>query len=674
MRLEDWAWVSFIPLLPLVLALLLGVVIGALRWELPRRFVATSTVWALFGSLVFTLLAFFELVAQPDKPPIVDRLAGWIGVGVGQEALGGSLTLRFDPLSAVFCLLISGVGFLVALYGVVHMRSEERDDGGYARFFGFLAFQLAAMLILVLADNLLLLLLGFGAIVVGTQFLVGFFYSDESLTRSGGAAGVAGLVGLGGLLFSVVMAFRGLAEMGRPGLTFSKLEVSLPALAVATVDLPIWLGGAGVPLPELLAGGVAVAACAVAPIWPLACWLPGGSRGPVPSLILIQTVTTMAAAGYLLARFSPWLEMAPVVSVGLAWLGAVSAFSAALMACSRFEITRVLAWSSVSQFGFVLLAAGAGGFSESVFHVIAHAFSKGLLLMAVGVVVLAVAGERDMRRMGNLGSRLTLTRVDLWIGVFALAGGLPLTAGFFSLHEVLEATVRAEGLSGRGGLYGLGLATLSLTSFYIVRLMYLSLYGNTRLPPHVQREAIQDPEPRILWPMGIMAGLAILGSVIGLPQIWSDLLFSGGVRDANSLQNFLGGVVAGNSPPLRDSSAQWSLVGQATLMTWLGAVPAAWLYLLRPEWNDRLSAMVARTRVRFRIRQPAFVSTLANRPATIWPRLREERAAPFGRGRPSRVPEWLLQTVQSGFLQHYLGFVAAGSFAVLLYFLLAGSR
>ncbi len=674
MELDERLWVGLIPAFPLLLAFFYVLTRGVLRWEIPVRWVSSSVILASFSALLFTCVSVFRFFSQSSEVVLVDRLAQWIGVGVGSGALVGGLAFRFDPLSAVFSLLVSGIGFLIVLYGVVHMRSTDEAVGDYARFFGLISFEIAAMLILVLADNLLILLLGFGAVVAGVQFLVAFSYSDEDLAKSATVSGVVGLIAFGALLFSISMAFRGLAEMGRPGLDFSSLEASLPALAVATVDLPGWLGGSGLPLPEVLAFGIGLAACGLASLWPLFCWLPGSSRGRVPASALIQTVTMLAAAGYLLARFSPWLALAPHVSMGIVWLGVISACVAAVLACTRFEITSVLAWSSVSQFGLVLMAAGAGGYTESVFHVIAHSFSKGLLFMAAGVVVLAVAGEHDMRRMGNIGSRLTLTRIDLWIGAFALAGGVPLTAGFFSMQGVFESVLRVESLPGLSIIHALILLTFALTSFYILRLIYLSLYGTTRLPSAVKWEAIEDPAPRILWPMGIMAGLSIAGSVIALPQIWSDLLFSGEVQDSNSLQNFLSGVLSDGDRISREPADQWSLVGQSTLVTWLGAMSAFWLYILRPNWRVRAESVRDRLWSSGRTFGALEFPKLRVQRDRWVRRIREERPLPSMRGHSSGLPEPFLKFFQSGFLQHYLGFVAAGCFILLAYFVLMGGR
>ena len=672
MPIENWIWMGLIPGLPLLLSVFYGLAKGLFRWELSRKWVSVSLILTLLICFLLSFLSLLDLVGQPEGTALVDRWATWIGVGVGPKALVGGFALRFDPLSSVFALLVSGVGFLIALYSVVHMDSGASEERSYDRFFGFFIFQLFAMLALVLADNLLILLLGFAMLVMSTQLLTAFSYSDPAQARGATWAGTAGLIGFGGLLFSVMMVFRGLSQMGRPGLSLSQLEASLPALAVATVDLPGWLGGVGVPLPELLAIGVALSACSLASLWPFLCWLPQGSRGPVPALVLIQTVTTLAAAGYLLARFSHWLALAVATSEALAWLGGVGALVAAGVACTRFEITRVMAWSSVSQFGLVLLAAGVGGYTEAVFHVIAHAFAKGVLLMGVGVIVLAVAGERDLRRMGNIGSRLTLTRIDLWVGVFALAGGLPLTAGFFSMQGILEATLRAETITGGVFLQILILMTFALTSFYLIRMIFLSLYGNTRLPPKVKWEAIEDPPPRILWPMGVLAGLTIAGSLIGLPQIWSDLLFSGEVQDSNSLKNFIARVVAGTESLERESARQWAAVGQVAAASWLGAIPAIWLYLIRPDWNDRIARSWSRFRAfTMQMRPPAL-----SRSRALWMRflgsVRDEGEVPPLRGYSPGFPEHFLKIVQSGFLQHYLGFVAAGCFAILLYFMLAG--
>ena len=671
MPIENWISVGLIPFFPLLLTVFHGLSRGVFRWEPSKKWVSASLIVTLLASFVLSFLCLLDLVGEPEGSTLIDRIATWIGVGVGSSALVGGFALRFDPLSAVFALLVSGVAFLIALYSVIHMDSPPKEERSFDRFFGLFIFQVFAMLVLVLADNLLILLLGFALLVMSTQFLVGFFYADPDQARGATWAGTVGLIGFGGLLFSFMMVFRGLSQMGRPGLTLSQLEASLPALAVATVDLPAWLGGAGVPLPELLAFGVALGACSLASLWPFLCWLPQSARGPVPVSILLQTVTTLAAAGYILVRFSPWFSLAALTSEWLAWLGALGAFAAALIACTRFDITRIMAWSSVSQFGLVLLAVGVGGYIEAVFHVIAHAFAKGVLLMGVGVIVLAVAGERDLRRMGNIGSRLTLTRIDLWIGVFALAGGLPLTAGFFSMQGVLESTLRTEAVPGMVLLQILTLATFALTSFYLLRMIFLSLYGNTRLAAEVKWEAIEDPPPRILWPMGLLAGLTIGGSLIGLPQIWSDLLFSGEVQDSNSLENFISGVVPGTQALTRESTQQWAAVGQAVGVTWLGAIPAITLYLIRPDWNDRISRAWSRFR--------AFASQWSvpdfSRSRAIWMRwvesARDEGEVPPFRGYSPGFPEHFLKIVQSGFLQHYLGFVAAGCFAILLYFMLA---
>ena len=274
MLIENWSWVGLIPLFPLLLSIFYGFTRGLLRWELSNKWVSASLILAVLASFLFSFLSLLDLVADPDGTALVDQVANWIGVGVGSAALVGGLDLRFDPLSAVFCLLVSGVGFLIVLYSVVHMGTSDQEEKGFARFFGLFIFNFFSMLTFVLADNLLILLFGFAALVMSTQLLMGFLYADESLSRSATVAGTVGLVGFGGLFFSVVMAFRGLSEMGRPGLALSKLEESLPALAVATVDLPSWLGGPGIPLPEVLAMGVGVAACALASLWPVLCWLP----------------------------------------------------------------------------------------------------------------------------------------------------------------------------------------------------------------------------------------------------------------------------------------------------------------------------------------------------------------------------------------------------------------
>jgi len=581
-EIQPATWVRFIPALPLLAALVHGVMIGLFRRHLSSRAAAGITVGAIACALIFSLLAFADLLGTPGNEAIVDRVGTWMGLGVGESALVVDLAFRFDPLSAVMCLLITGVGLITLVHAVADLSEDAREDRGEQRFFAFASLLLAAMLLLVLADGFVLMIAGWSAVGVATWWLLGFWYRDDVRVRAATLGFVLGRIGDAAMIGAFAVIFWTLGSSGAYSAGFAALRNAAPTLAEAVLVWPDVLGGGTVRVAEVACFLLIVAIATRAGQLPLTGWLGEAVGAPVSALVLVHTVTTVAAPIYLATRLSFLFADAPVASATLAWIGAGTAFVGALVACAQIDVLRVLAWSTASQIGFALVAVGVGAPTAAIFQLIAHSFHKGLILMAMGVVIAAVGLERDLWRMGNLGSRLWRTRIDVWIAVLSISAALPISTGFFALEQVVVAAGIRDVLPGHGALMWLLLLGGAATAFHIVRLIALSLYGDTRIPSTVRWDEIEDPGPLVLWPMGVLAVLAIGGALFGMPQMWADLLFSG-IQDANSLHHFLMPVVGAAEVLPDPDGAAWRYAGLSAAMAVLGSAAAFWLYLYRPR-------------------------------------------------------------------------------------------
>ena len=676
-----------IPFPPLAVGFLLAMLGIFGRGALSRRTVAVIAVAGLAASFIVSVIAFSDLVFAGETTALVDRIAIWIGAGVGSSALIGDLALRLDALSAAFSLVISGVGLLLVFYVARLPELLPSADADAQRFFALASFQVGMSLLFVLADNLLLLMLAFLGVGLASALLAGFRHVEAEGSRLGGRVLMAGRVGDVALLVASLLLFRVLADTDAPGTGLAQVRGALLGLEGAAAALPAWAGSGGVGLLDAIGFCLVLATASLLAQLVFFAGSSADSAAPLPGSALMQTVTGMAVAGYLVVRFDFVFSEAPLAAGAMTGLGMAAALVGALFACRVRGISAVLAWSSVSQLGLVLVASGLGAQTAAVFQVISHAFFKGLLLMAAGVVVVAIKGEHDMTRMGNLGSRLTLTRIGFWIGAFSLAGGLPLTAGFFSIQQVVIATRAADPGLAHGLIYPGVLFTLALTAFYIVRLILLSLYGETRLPSHVHWDEVEDPEPPILWAMGSLASLSILGAVIGFPQFWADFFFNGDIERSNSLHYFLAsGVDPAPETPL-DAAQTWAVSGSTVLMTVLGFSAAILGYAVRPA---RLVAWVhgpQRLWDRVAPRLSAFLSVPIRLGRLAGQRIgaavrdwgRDRPPAEAGPHRTSAgllrlLADQLIKQVQSGFVQHSLALSVTGSLALLAYFLWAGGH
>jgi NADH-quinone oxidoreductase subunit L len=457
----DLIWL--IPLVPAAGAAVNGLL--GIRW-FGRVAAALVACMSMAAALVLSVLAFIDLIALPAAVRVHDVvIASWIPAIPLETAQGiGRLdvpwALRLDPLSAVMILVVTLVGFLIHVYATGYMREEPR--GGYARFFCYLNLFCFFMLLLVLGSNFLVMFVGWEGVGLCSYLLIGFWYEKTSAADAGKKAFITNRVGDWGFLLGVFLVF----------FTFGTLDFREVAAAAAAQPVEAHGFGALSIICLLLFVGAAGKSAQI----PLHVWLPDAMEGPTPVSALIHAATMVTAGVYMVARNAVLFEQAPLVMTIVAIVGALTALMAATIGLVQNDIKRVLAYSTVSQLGYMFLATGVGAFAAGIFHLMTHAFFKALLFLGSGSVIHAMAGEQDMQRMGGLRKHMPVTFVTMMIGTLAIAG-IPPLSGFFSKDEVLARTFLDNRL-----LWVIAAVTALLTAFYMFRLIALTFYGEYRGP------------------------------------------------------------------------------------------------------------------------------------------------------------------------------------------------
>ncbi len=568
-------WIRWIPLLPLFAAAAHGVLLAFVRRAVTRTLVIAISVTAPFVAFLVTCRLFFQLVDLPaDQRLLVDELFPWIGAG----SFNAGLSLMFDPLAAVLTLVVTGVGTLIHVYSIGYMDDDHREDGGFQRFFCYLNLFTAAMLFLVLGENLLVMFLGWEGVGLCSYLLIGFWYGDRWNAYCGMKAFVVNRIGDFGFLCGIFLLFWAMADLGHASVSFPTLKEHIAALAERTVTVPAWLpGDTEWRFTTLVGLALFVGAVGKSAQIPLYTWLPDAMAGPTPVSALIHAATMVTAGVYMVCRMSFLYAEAPGASATIAWTGGVTALFAATMAIAQTDIKKVLAYSTVSQLGYMFLAAGCGAYTAAMFHVTTHAFFKALLFLGSGSVILAMHHEQDTDKMGGLRKRLPLTHAVFFVGVLAIAG-FPGLSGFFSKDEVLLSAWLAEAVPGHKTLYGIGLATAAITAFYMLRVHARTFWGESRAPREVQAH-VEEPAATVTSPLVVLAVLSVLGGAIGLSQLWGDLI---GIPHSNSLLNFFQGVVT-EHPHQVSHSTELALAGAAVAAMAVGFAFAYWLYVASPR-------------------------------------------------------------------------------------------
>ena len=480
--MERLVWL--IPLMPLVgFALLL---IGGRRMGEPRAgWLATA---ATAGSFAASVLVFIGLLGlEGEERSVTFTLFSWVPAG----DLSVDVSFLADPLSITMALFITGVSALIHLYSLGYMHGDEN----FSKFFLYLNLFVFSMLILVLSDNLLLTFLGWEGVGACSYFLISFWFADEANASAGKKAFVTNRVGDFGFMVAIFLTFGAFGTLSYTGI-FADTSVVTSTTASAIVLL-LMLGAAGKSAQ-----------------FPLYVWLPDAMAGPTPVSALIHAATMVTAGVYLLVRVNPLLAAADgwVLDL-LAWVGLATALIAATAAIAQKDIKKVLAYSTISQLGFMFVAVGVGSYTAAIFHMITHAFFKALLFLGSGSVIHAMHEEQDMSRYGGLARFLPVTAVTFGVGWLAIAG-VPPFSGFWSKDEILAGAWNNNKL-----LWALLLFAAMLTAFYMSRAVFMTFFGEKRWGTGSEHEAPHESPPTMLLPLVLLAGLATVAGVINLPFV-----------------------------------------------------------------------------------------------------------------------------------------------------------
>ena len=478
--------------------------------KLQKQTVSAVCVGAVVLAFVFACGAFWQYPdfarAHPEKVGYEKAMYTWLGTDTGHTnyvkrdgttaPFKADVGFLLDPLSAIWLLFVTGVGMLIHIYSTGYMAHE----GGYYRFFGYLNLFMFSMLTLILANNYALMFVGWEGVGLCSYLLIGFYFQRKSASDAANKAFIVNRIGDAGFLLGMFtiawyfgsLQFTTVTNLARSGY----FAIGDPVITAATLLL-------------------FVGACGKSAQLPLYVWLPDAMEGPTPVSALIHAATMVTAGVYMVARSNALFVLAPTSMKTVAIIGALTAIFAASIGLVQNDIKRVLAYSTVSQLGYMFLAMGVGAFAAGVFHVFTHAFFKALLFLGAGSVIHAMSGEQDMRNMGDLGRRIPITHWTMLVATLAIAG-IPPFAGFVSKDEILWQSWASEGGAYRL-LWFIGYATALMTAFYMFRLMYLTFNGHPRMSHEVEHHIHESPKSMTV-PLVILAFFALFAGYLGWPH------------------------------------------------------------------------------------------------------------------------------------------------------------
>jgi NADH-quinone oxidoreductase subunit L len=519
-------------------------------------------------SMIFAFGAILQLIARAPVQRVVEIvLFDWVPAGA-MHTMSGRLVnfnaqwaMLLDPLSAVMLGVVTGVGFLIHVYSTGYMAHE----GGYYRFFGYLNLFMFSMLVLVLGNNLLLLFVGWEGVGLCSYLLIGFYFLRKSASDAGKKAFIVNRIGDAGFVLGLLLLLNAIGT-----LRFTEIGPAIEAGGFTVGN------GVMTAIALLLFVGATGKSAQI----PLYVWLPDAMEGPTPVSALIHAATMVTAGVYMITRMNVVFQLAPVALAAVATVGAVTAIYAASMGLVQNDIKRVLAYSTVSQLGYMFLALGVGAFTAGIFHLMTHAFFKALLFLGSGSVIHALGGEQDMRKMGGLWSKIPITAWTFLLATIAISG-IPPLAGFVSKDAILAASFNARPL-----LWGIGLVTAGMTAFYMFRLVFLTFFGESRVPHDVEHHIHESPRSMTV-PLMILALLSVVGGWIGWPE---------SLGGSDHFAKFLDPVIARHAeviaavPEATQRASEYELMAASVLVGLIGISLAWFFYLRRPRIPGTLAA------------------------------------------------------------------------------------
>lgn len=563
----------------------------------------------------------------------------WISVG----NLHVSLSFLVDPLSAIMLLIVTGIGFLIHLYSTAYMK----HDAGFGKFFSYLNLFIFFMLLLVLGSNYVVMFIGWEGVGLCSYLLIGFWYHRSDYASAAKKAFVMNRIGDLGFLLAIFLIFN----------TFGSLEFSTVLPKVANLEV-------GNPTMLLITLLLFVAATGKSAQIPLFTWLPDAMAGPTPVSALIHAATMVTAGIYLIVRSNIMFILAPVTMEIIAIIGLATALLAAFIALTQNDIKKVLAYSTVSQLGYMFLGLGVGAFTGAFFHVITHAFFKALLFLGAGSVIHAMSNEQDMRMMGNLKKKLPITFITMFIGTVAIAG-IPPLAGFFSKDEILAHTFVHNQF-----YWILGFIGALFTAFYMFRMLFLTFYGKFRGTDEQAKHIHESPASMTI-PLIVLATLSVIGGLLNIPQA---------LGGSMGLATFLQPVFAASSSKIEadhlSHSTEYILMGASAIAAIGMAIYAYATYVSKgvvPGADHESRSAIARLSYhKFYVDEiyHAVIVKPLNMLSSFFFKVIDKRAIDGlvnGLGEGASQSGKLIRLLQQGNVGYYIFFMVIGVIALLTY-------
>jgi NADH-quinone oxidoreductase subunit L len=546
----------------LILSPFVGFLINGFRYKTHSYKVAGSiATTAVVISFICSVLLVAELIGlPPENRRILVSFFEWINVG----NLKIDAAFVVDQISAIMILIITGVGSLIHLFSISYMH----HDKGVAKYFAYLNLFIFNMLLLVLGSNLLVMFVGWEGVGLCSYLLIGFWFTDREKAAAGMKAFVTNRVGDAAFLLGMFIFFLTFGT-----LNFSELNALAPSASDAT-----WLGAVSLGTLFLFIGATGKSAQI-----PLYVWLPDAMAGPTPVSALIHAATMVTAGVYMIVRLNPMFAMAPNTMMIIAVIGAATAVTAATIGMTQWDIKKVLAYSTVSQLGYMFLACGVGAFGAAMFHLMTHAFFKALMFLGSGSVIHAMHEEQDIRKMGGLKKYLPITHFTFTLGWLAIIG-IPPFAGFFSKDEILWQAFHSS--YGHMALWAAGAMGATLTAFYMTRLMALTFWGQSRVPKNTHPH---ESDAMMTIPLIILGILSVIGGWIGIPHVIGEVF--GGIP--NIWEHWLHPLIkelpvaaeGGNA----DASLEWMFMAISVGLAVVSAIVAFQMYVRKPGSAEKVA-------------------------------------------------------------------------------------
>jgi NADH-quinone oxidoreductase subunit L len=559
-------YLRWIVLLPLIGAMVNGIPGVLIQRSFGKRAISVIACVPVILSFCLSVRVFFQLASLPPAQRfLLDHCWSWIDIG----GLRADIAFLADPLSTLMILVVTGVGGLIHIYSVGYMHDEK----SYWRYFAWLNLFTFAMLTLVLGDNLLLMFVGWEGVGLCSYALIGFWYTEWANASAGSKAFIVNRIGDFGFTLGVFLLFWSMYDAQHPTVIFREL-----AQHVHVLDGMMFWGVSTATLITLLLFVGAIGKSAQIPLY---VWLPDAMAGPTPVSALIHAATMVTAGVYMIARLNFLFDMAPFTLSVVAWVGASTALFAATIALTQNDIKKVLAYSTVSQLGYMFMGMGAGAYTAGIFHLMTHAFFKACLFLGSGSVIHAMGGEQDIRKMGGLRQWMPQTYWTFLISTIAIAGIFPF-AGFFSKDEILWKHFSTE--RGSMLIWAMGLIGAGMTAFYMFRLVFLTFFGENRSDHHT-REHLHESPAVMTYPLIVLAVLATIGGFVGTPEA---------LGGEHRLEKWLAPVFEGAHTAAHEAvhgaahsfSTEWLLMGISVSIAVIGILIARAMYITKSVSPD----------------------------------------------------------------------------------------